>query len=87
MKTLVLKKPDGSIERFTGDEAAARFKTMPVSQIALECMFGGIPLPMPEGEYVVEQEGHEYLIEDFLKAPYGKTETQRPSGSDTEKVS
>lgn len=75
MNTLILKKPDGTIERFTAEAAAERFKTMPVSQISLECMFGGIPLPMPEGEYVIEQEGNEYLIEDFIKRPYGKTET------------
>lgn len=66
-KTLILKKPDGTIQRFTQEEAIERFKTLPISQMTLECMYGGVPLPMPEGGYVIEQEGHEYMVEDFLK--------------------
>lgn len=66
-KTLILKRTDGTIKRFSPEEAVERFKTLPVTQMTLECMYGGTPLPMPEGGYVIEQEGHEYMVADFLQ--------------------
>lgn len=67
MNTLILKKPDGTIERFVGKEFRERMKKLPVSRMTLECMFGGIPLNRPEGGYVIEQSEHLYLTADFLK--------------------
>ena len=68
MNTLILKKPDGTIERFVGKKGQEVLKRLPITEMTLECMFGGIPFPMPEGGYVIEQEGLEYLVDSFINS-------------------
>ena len=70
MNTLILKKPDGEIVRMTGDEATKKTKELPITGMVLECMYGGVPLVMPEGKYVIEQSEHKHLVESFIKSSY-----------------
>ena len=55
MATLVLTKPDGTIERYRGDDATTRVKAMPaLTQLAFDSMQAGVPFECPEGAYTIE---------------------------------
>lgn len=75
MNTLLRKLADGTVHRYIGEEAANIMNKMRLDHMVLDMMFGGIPLTIddamsrklgvPVGAYVIEQEGHEFMVADF----------------------
>lgn len=75
VNTLILKKPDGTIVRTTGKEAADKLEEVTgMSAMVIEAMFGGIPVTTQEGQFVIEQSEHPEMVEDFLKSKSNKSD-------------
>lgn len=56
MKTLVLKKADGTVERFTGNAAAEQLREEPISKMAWGLLLAGSEIHTKKGIFTLEDD-------------------------------